>query len=336
MSGRTKIPEFVLGVDGGTTKTIALIADLNGNILAAARGDGCNWTGSDVEIPMLVVTGVAKEALQQANVLPQNVSLGMFSLAGADWPEDCERRTTVLVKANIARRIIVKNDAFGGLRAGTRLPYGVVIAAGTGANTAIIAPDGREWAFGYYQTDGGASDISEEAIRAVLRAEDGRGPSTLLTDMVLKQFQFSCVDDLLKALVAKKVDRVTQFGLCPRVFEASCSGDEVASEIIVRHGLILAEYAVAAISRFGMLRDEFDVVLAGSVFKGAGPLLIDTITMAIHRVAPHARVLRSCFEPVVGAILLAYDALHLPVSESIYNNLAATCPGAQFFKTDTG
>jgi N-acetylglucosamine kinase-like BadF-type ATPase len=331
------MPEFVLGIDGGTTKTIALIADLNGNILGAARGDGSNWTGSDVEIPMSVIIGVAKEALQQANVLPQNVSLGMFSLAGADWPEDYERRTTVLEKADIARRIIVKNDAFGGLRAGTRLPYGVVIAAGTGANTAIIAPDGREWDFGYYQNDdGGAFDISNEAIRAVLRAEDGRGPSTLLTDVVLKQFHFSCVDDLLKALVARKVDRVIQLALCPRVFEASCSGDEVASEIIVRHGQILAEYAVAAISRFGMLRDEFDVVLAGSVFKGTGPLLIDTITMAIHHVAPHARVLRSCFEPVVGTILLAYDALHLQVSESIYNHLAATCPGKDFFKTDTG
>jgi N-acetylglucosamine kinase-like BadF-type ATPase len=328
------MPEFVLGVDGGTTKTIALIADLNGNILGVSRGEGCNWTGSDVEIPMSVAICVAKEAQQQANVLPQNVCLGMFALAGADWPEDHQRRTDVLGEANIARRIMVKNDAFCGLRAGTRLPYGVVIAAGTGANTAIISPDGREWAFGYYQIDGGALDISREAIRAVLRAEHGRGPLTRLTDVVLKQFHLSCVDDLLKALVAKKVDQASQLALCPRVFEASCSGDEVASEIIVRHGLILAEYAVAAITRFAMLRDEFDVVLAGSLFKGRGPLLIDTITMAIHRVAPHARVLRCCFEPVVGAILLAYDALHLPVSESIYNQLAATCPGPEFFKTD--
>lgn len=328
------MPEFVLGVDGGTTKTIALIADLNGNILGAARGDGSNWSGPDVEIPMSVVISVSNKALDQAKVQPANVSLGLFALAGADWPEDYDRRTTVLGQANIARQIVVKNDAYCGLRAGTRLPYGVVIAAGSGANTAVIAPDGREWAFGYYQIDGGASDISKEAIRAVLRAEDGRGPYTLLTDIVLKQFHFSCVDDLLKALTAKKLDKALQLALCPRVFEASCSGDTVASEIIVQHGLILAEYAVTAIRRFNMLQDEFDVVLAGSVFKGQGPLLIDTISMAIREAAPHARVHRSWFEPVVGAILLAYDALHLPVSKTMYDCLAASCPGAEFFKTD--
>ena len=60
------MPEFVLGVDGGTTKTIALVADLNGNILGAARGGGSNWTGLDVEVPMSVVIDVVRDALRQA------------------------------------------------------------------------------------------------------------------------------------------------------------------------------------------------------------------------------------------------------------------------------
>jgi len=328
------MPEYVLGVDGGTTKTIALVADLYGNILGAARGEGSNWTGLDVEIPMAVVIGVAQEALRQAGVLPSQVSLGLFALAGADWPEDHERRQAVLARAGLARQVIVKNDAFGGLRAGTRLPYGVVIAAGTGANTAVIAPDGREWVFGYYQDDGGAFHISREAIRAVLRAEDGRGAATILTEWILSQLHFTSVDDLLKALVAKEVDQASLLKICPRVFEASCAGDEVAADIIVRQGLGLAEAAVAAMRRFDLLQDALDVVLAGSVFKGPGQLLIDTVTMAIHRAAPHARIVRSLFEPVVGTLLLAYDALHMPVTDPIYDQLAATCPRVEFFKTD--
>jgi hypothetical protein len=81
---------------------------------------------------------------------------------------------------------------------------------------------------------------------------------------------------------------------------------------------------VAAIRRFQMQQETFDVVLVGSVFKGPGTLLLETITMAIHRTAPHARVVRSHFEPVIGALLLAYDALGLPVSEAVYHHLAST------------
>ena len=81
--------------------------------------------------------------------------------------------------------------------------------------------------------------------------------------------------------------------LCPLVFEAAAAGDEVAAEIIVKQGLALAEYATAAIRRFSMQGLEFDVVLAGSVFKGWGPLLVDTITQAIHRVAARAHIVRA-------------------------------------------
>jgi N-acetylglucosamine kinase-like BadF-type ATPase len=45
----------VVGVDGGTTKTVALVADEQGRVVGAARGAGSNWAGIDVEIPMAVV-----------------------------------------------------------------------------------------------------------------------------------------------------------------------------------------------------------------------------------------------------------------------------------------
>jgi hypothetical protein len=78
---------------------------------------------------------------------------------------------------------------------------------------------------------------------------------------------------------------------------------------------------------------EFEVVLAGSVFKGVGPLLIDTITQEVHREAPKVAIVRARFEPVIGSVLLAYDALGIPVSEQMYANLVATMPGEALFHT---
>ena len=323
---------IVIGVDGGTTKTIALAADEQGRILGCARGPGSNWTGEEVEVPMAVVAQTTRQALAQAG-LGGEAALGVFCLAGADWPEDHTRREVVLGRAGLAQQVIVKNDSFGGLRAGLTRPYGMVIAAGTGCNAAVIAPDGREWVFGYYETYGGAVTIAQEAFAAVLRAEDGRDPATRLTDKALAHLRFPTVEAMLRAHVLHRIDRRQFIALCPLVFEAALEGDAAAEAILIRQGKGLAEYATAMIRRFGLRDLEFEVVLAGSVFKGVGPLLIDTITQEVHRAAPRAVITRPRFEPVVGSLLLAYDRLGLAVDPALETRLQATLPDAAFFDT---
>lgn len=324
---------YVVGVDGGTTKTIALVADGEGRILGAGRGGNSNWTGPDVDKPMAVVVDAVQEALAEAGLRGDQVARAALCLAGADWPEDHTRREEFLRTAGIARDLVVRNDAFAGLRAGTHHPYGVVIAAGTGTNTAAIAPDGREWAFGYYVTGGGGSDVGRDAIEAMLRQDDWRGPQTAITARALEQLGYERVEALLRDLVLHRVDHARIAGLCPLVFEAAYAGDAVAAEIVERQGRTLAEYAVALIRRFDMRDLEFDVVLSGSVFKGVGSLLIDTVAQAVHRAAPRARLVRLSVEPAVGAVLLAYDGLGVEVSEAMYDQLAATCPGPELFDT---
>jgi len=322
-------------VDGGSSKTIALIADDRGQVLGAGRSLGSNWTGEDVEIPMGVVAQAAREALRQAGAEPRDVALGVFTLSGADWPEDHTRRAVVLAQSNLAQQVIVKNDAFGVLRAGTSSPYGMVIAAGTGAMTAVITPDGREWHYGYYQNYGGASDLSREILEAVLRAEAGMNPPTHLTRRVLQALDFPNVDDLLRALIAERIPEGDRLRLCPLAFEAAAEGDHAAAKLLAQHGAALAEYAAALIRRFEMQPLAFDLVLGGSLFKGRSPLLVDSITLAVHHAAPQARIVLSRFEPVIGSVLLALDALKIPAGEAVLERLSASQPGQDFFDTTT-
>jgi N-acetylglucosamine kinase-like BadF-type ATPase len=324
---------YLLGVDGGTTKTIALLAQQNGRVLGAARGKGSNWTGEDVEIPMQVVIDTVRQALNHADLKGSDIAVGVFTLAGADWLEDHTSRQAVLQAAGICQRVIVKNDSFGGLRAGTDKPYGMVIAAGTGMNAAAIAPDGREWAFGYYETYGGAKDVVREAYVALMRAEDGRGQPTLLTGLVLQKLGFPSVEMLLRAYALGKIGHGEMLSLCPLVFEAAMLGDAIAAEIIVKQGEALAEYVTAMTKRFEMQDMQFDVVLAGSVFKGEGTLLMDTITHFVHQVAPRADIVKAGFEPAVGSLLLAFDAAGLPTGAEVLANLKSTLPDGNFYDT---
>lgn len=328
--------QTLVGVDGGSTKTIALVCDGRGRILGAARGPGSNCVGTDVEKPMAVVASTVQEALRQAGLAADRVAVAVCALAGADWPEDHVARQAALQAAGIARRVIVKNDAFAGLRAGTRNRWGVGISAGTFTNTAVITPDGQEWAFGYYADYGGAQCLVADAIRAVLRQEDGRGQPTALTPAVLSHLGLPTPEALLRQAVAGRLGGGRALSLCPLVFEVAQAGDAVAAQLVASHGLRLAEYATALIRRFGLAALEFDVVLSGSFFKGVGPLLVDTITQAVHCVAPRANIVRAGFEPALGALLLALDAVGMPVTDAMYASLARTSPGASFFSTVDG
>ena len=106
MTEGVEMSAFVVGVDGGTTKTIALVADDRGHILGAGRGGNSNWTGPDVEEPMRVVAAAVQSALDQAGLTGSDIAMGVFGLAGADWPENYERRTVVLERSGIAQRAL--------------------------------------------------------------------------------------------------------------------------------------------------------------------------------------------------------------------------------------
>jgi N-acetylglucosamine kinase-like BadF-type ATPase len=170
----------------------------------------------------------------------------------------------------------------------------------------------------------------------LLRGEDGRGQPTILTHLVLTKLGFPTVEAMMRAHTTGKISHADYFSLCPIVFDAAVQGDAVACEIIEKQGRILAEYATALIRRFDMRDVVFDVVLAGGVFRGRGPLLVDTITQAVHRIAPSANIVRAKFEPAVGALLLAYDAVGLRVTDTLLKNLSATLPGTNFFDTANG
>jgi N-acetylglucosamine kinase-like BadF-type ATPase len=212
----------------------------------------------------------------------------------------------------------------------------MVLAVGTGMNAAVITPRGQEWAFGYYETFGGAGTFVRQAFEAVLRAEDGRGQPTLLTGLLLERLGFATVEAMLRAHVLRQIERSRMASVTPLVFDAALAGDEAAAGILVRQGQALAEYAAAMARRFAMQSLAFDVVLAGSVFKGAGSLLADTIAQEVRRTAPLARIVRARFEPAAGSLLLAFDALRIPVTEEMYARLAQSMPGPAFFDTSSG
>jgi N-acetylglucosamine kinase-like BadF-type ATPase len=321
---------YILGIDGGGTKTFALVADERGRLLGFGQAGPSNHQGPGLETAMAAVERAGREALTSAGVRADDVAIVSCGLGGADLPEDFAMLQPALEGLNLGASVDLRNDTQVALRAGTHESWGVVLICGTGFNVAGRAPDGREICFpglGWISGDwGGAEALAFEMVRLVMREDDGRGPPTALTPMLLAALEQPSAYELMRALYHRRIARPRLLSHVPLVFRAAMLGDEPAQSLIIRLGEELGTSAVAVIRRLGLEAQPVEVVLGGSVFKGEGPLLTDTLIQVIHRAAPRAVLARPAFEPVVGAILLGLEAAGVRIDDAVYACLHSTMP----------
>jgi N-acetylglucosamine kinase-like BadF-type ATPase len=322
--------KYFLGIDGGASKTHALLAASTGQVLGFGKGGPGNHQTSSLESALNQIDLAVRQAFEQAGISHEKVELGCFCLAGADLPEDYALLQRAVEAQHLAKKVHIKNDTLAALRAGLTRSWGIAVICGTGFNAAGRAPDAREIVLpglGPISGDwGGGGDLSQEVIRAVMRAWDGRGKRTQLTQMVLNTLELPSEPVLLSKLYHEEIDPLHILDLVKLLFEASANGDEVAQDLVIRMGNEVGVSANALLKRLNLEQTDAEVVLSGSVFKGKGSLLIDTASQVIHQVAPRAQIVRPRFEPVVGALLLALESADLPVTPRLIGRLISNLP----------
>jgi N-acetylglucosamine kinase-like BadF-type ATPase len=318
---------LALGVDGGNTKTLAIVTDLEGHVVGTGRS-GCGDIYATTPEPALAELDAAITcALSEADAAPGDVVSAGFSLAGADWPEDFE-----FLEAQMARHlppstaIVVVNDAMGALRAGA--VDGVAVVCGTGSAIGARLGD-ASWHASFWGEGSGALAIGRAALRSIVRSELGMDPPSGLTDAALETFGLSTVDELLHVATRRGAPRALLADLAPIVLDAADRNDEVAFRLITSAGRTLGEYARVAAHQVGLVDGSFPLVLAGGVFRHASALLRSEISSAL----PGAPVVEAPFEPVAGALLLALDRLGKRIDMDV---LRMTIPSAGSFAMAAG
>jgi N-acetylglucosamine kinase-like BadF-type ATPase len=304
---------LLLAVDGGNSKTDVLLLDVDGRVLAQVRGPSCAPIHHGLDGAMDILDLLVRQAFAEASCAlgeePTCPAVGAFALAGADLPHEEEQLLAACRRRGWVQRAVVHNDAFALLRAGTERGWGVAVVCGAGINAVGVGPDGaavRFPALGAISGDwGGGYDVGLAALAAAARAQDGRGNPTLLAELVPAYFGLA---DPLAVTVALHMGELSERRLVelpPVVFDAARHGDQVAEDVVLRLAEEVTAFAVAAIHRLALARDDLDVVLGGGLLRAGLPLLDDAVRAGIQRQAPGARVLVVDCEPIVGAGLLA-------------------------------
>lgn len=322
---------LALGVDGGNTKTIALLATAEGEIVGCGRAGCSDIFNAPSEAAALAELDKAVAAALGGRS-PAEIGASCFCLAGADWPEDHELLSYALTARGYGRLVTVSNDAIGALRAGTPDGVGVIVTCGTGVATGARNAAGETWHSGFWQEPMGGQEIGRLALWAVFRAELGIEPPTALTAPFLAQTGSATVEALLRRLFHRTdaLSTVEVSRLTPLVLGAAAAGDAAARAIVRDHGRRLAQYAVVAAARVGLDLATAPVVLAGGVFRHESSELVEALAAAL---PAGTTLVRAPHEPASGALLLALERLGVAITPRVAARLRGTGPPSAFFAT---
>ncbi|HRE46529.1 MAG TPA: BadF/BadG/BcrA/BcrD ATPase family protein [Aggregatilineales bacterium] len=329
----TPLPPYFLGVDGGGSKTDALILDGRGMVLGKGRSGRGNYHTAG----MAEVIANARSAIGQAVAEAQTSGADLsgtgslalesaaFCMAGADLPQDFTRLREAFTALPLGCSFEVYNDVIGIFRAGSRFPYGVGVVCGTGFNAGGVDQHGRELRFpalgGFTGDRAGGDHLAIEAVGAAFRAWDGRGAPTLLEGAILRLWQKPDYLTLAADYENGTISADQMRALVPLLFETAAAGDALAQGIIREQGLELSTAALTMLRCLDLLGTDCDVVLGGGVFRAANPLLTDTIRDQLASAAPQVVVQRLNQPPVVGAALLAADRCAYPTGDGFLATL---------------
>jgi len=296
---------YFLGVDVGSSKTHALIADETGICISFGNAGGGNHQSAGYERLAEVLQRSFLAACGRSGIEQHQIAGAGFGIAGYDFPSEREDHLQMIATLRLACPIEIVNDGVNGLISGTSHGVGVNVTAGSGVNCRGRGKNGKEGrvvgngtAFGEY---GGAIEIVYRAMQFVNYAWIKRIPPTKLTKIFLEATGAKDEADLMEGLSNEQYHLFSSLAI--EVTNAAREGDHAALEVVRWSGEELGWLAISVARQIQMENDEIEIVQSGSVFE-AGELILEPMRNIIMNCLPKAKMIRLDGPPVVGPLML--------------------------------
>lgn len=300
-----------LGIDGGQSSTTAVIGDETGRILGSGRGGPCNHVGAAEgrqkffgAVGACMQAACGQAALNSADITFQRVCAGFSGGPGdkADYLRDLIRATDY----------DVTTDAVVALAGATAGEPGMICVAGTGS-IAFGRNAARKFArvggWGYiFGDEGGGFDLTRQALRAILRHEEGWGPDTALHEAFLAETGAKDANDLMHRFYTAEYSRPQIANYSKLVDRVANTGDAVARNIIVNAAQQLATALSAVRMQLFERGEAAKAAYVGGVFKSE--MLRERFRLLVE-LEDGNQVIPPQYGPGVGALIEAYSGAGL-------------------------
>ena len=305
---------YFLGIDGGQSSTIALIGDGIGQVIGVGRSGPCNHVGAAEGRAKFenTIRGCLAAACERAGLAAGAIRFAAACLGFSGGPAD---KQSILKEMLSVDRMTVTDDAVIALSGALAGEPGVITISGTGSiafGRNALGERARAGGWGHvFGDEGSGFDIARQALRSILRFEEGWGPQTVLHRKLLEATGVHDAHDLLHRFYTPEFSRPKIAGYAPLVDEAARAGDHEASRILNVAAEQLGLLA-NAVSRKLFGNDPARIVPIGGLFRSQ--LLRERFRIVVERLGHQVQAAR--FGPAAGALIEAYRIAGLKVELS--------------------
>lgn len=318
---------YVLGVDGGGTKTYASIISTSGHILGKGSAGPSNYHDVGVEVAKTNLAHAIATAAIDAELTKPKFEAAFLGLASIVSPADRAVVQSIAKDLELPAndRLGIDHDCRIALAGGLSGRPGIVQIAGTGASTYGRNAEGKEWRSGGWAhllaDEGGGYWFGLNAMKAAVRAEDGRSKETVLRQLVMDRLELATMNDIMHRLYVTGMSRSEIASLCPLLMDAAKEGDEVALAVVEEGTAHLSECVEVVAKRLGFAQSSAcELALVGGLFN-AGDVVVQPLHKDIHRRLPNCTIVFAELQPVLGACLLALNCLDISADKKLVTEL---------------
>ena len=314
--------KYVIGVDGGNTKTDYFLFDVEGNFIDHIKDGTCSHENVGYEKAEEILNKNIDEITGRNNITRSDIEAGAFGLAGIDIKPQLEKFIGIMERLQI-KKYACDNDSFLGIVAGTSKGYGVCSINGTGTVSGGIDPSGKRLQVGgigpLTSDDAGGGFIASSGARLVYDSFFRCGEPTLMAEAVFQMLGIDNPDDLMQAF-SENYNKLYSTEMTRIVFKAAEKRDKPALDALKAAANQLAKTS-AGCARGLNFGNEIEIVLAGSVWvKADSPALFEFYRVFMAEFLPGKILKYNILQvpPATGAVLWALSLKGTdPFQESI-------------------
>lgn len=304
---------YIIGIDGGGTKTHCLLTKLDGSVVHECYGGPSNFLVQGITPVAETLLRLISSCCENSKVSLEEISIVLLGTTGAGRRSDAERLelgfNDFLTDKNVKLKLFrVESDARIALEGAFSGKPGSILIAGTGSimfGKDVQGNIHRVGGFGRFLGDEGSGYmLGKKGLVAVSKEFDGRGNKTLITQLLKEKFKIDSPEILITEIYKNNFDIAS---VAPIVIQAAEKNDELALKIIEDE----TDELVLHISTMQKKLNEEILLVAfiGGIITNKN-IYSDTLRKKINTKLSHIAVKDAENSPAMGAVLMAKKILN--------------------------
>ncbi len=306
--------QYVIGIDGGGTKTELVAVAIDGKELFRIKAGPLNVNGTSVQNILETLTDLLSTAQQKAD--DASLAAVCIGAAGMSNPKAEETLQKAFVSAKLTAPLLIVGDHQTALAGALGTSVGMLLIAGTGSICCGRNESGYEARTGgqghLIDDEGSGYAIGRDILRAVVRAQDGRLPPTILTELVFDKLGITTTQELIANIYRPEQGKEVIAGFSSLLPKALAHHDTAAITICKRAASELCALVIPVAHKLDLHKGK--LALSGSVLlkdKSVREALLEELAQKL----PELETVLPLADAAKGAALLARIYLNEKVTE---------------------